>query len=73
MCKDDIICSNCEELYPADCVIQLNNGDYICEDCELEDFFYCDECDELRHRDEMKLYKNLGVILCENCGTEIPR
>ena len=69
----EIMCVECEEFYPVDNMAQLSNGDFICEDCERENYYFCDECDELRRWDEVKIYKNLGVVICEHCGTEPPR
>ena len=68
-----IVCSCCEEKYEPDYMIQVDEDEFICQDCEVENYCFCDECETMCHKDEVKIYKRLGVILCENCGEELPR
>lgn len=68
----EVKCTHCEEVYPENDMIPINADEYICENCEMEHYFYCDECHELHHRDDLKYYRTLEIIVCDDCGMEVP-
>ncbi len=70
-CKDEFYyCVECGEYYEkSENVHQLENGDYICEHCfENGDYYYCENCGELYHCDEM--HEQNGYMYCDNCYEE---
>ena len=59
--KEDVIC---EAVGYGD-LYYNGDGDIICSDCE-NDYYYCVECDEKHHADEMYLTRD-GDYICEDC------
>lgn len=70
-CPDCFVrCENCSEILPKDKAIETHDGNFICSDCRDDYYYYCDDCGELFHNDDLHLaHDNRGheIYVCENC------
>lgn len=60
-------CVHCDEWHdPDNGGITTANGDYVCESC-ADDYYYCDECSQYYHGDDMTYCDDSDCYLCPDC------
>ncbi len=60
-CCDHEIDTENEEYYTT------ADGEIICEDCYMNDYFTCEYCGEVHHIDDSYTAQDTGAMYCENC------
>ena len=63
--KKEMVCIHCHQDLQQKSFIKIN-GDYICMDCLVKNYFYCDNC-KTWHLKTNKKTKIGSVYFCENC------
>ena len=68
-------CGDCGEVHKIDDMHWYDDGNcYVCEDCYCDNYFYCYECDELHHNDDLvKVYTSCSrrgqvKYMCKDCA-----
>ncbi|MBR1386446.1 MAG: hypothetical protein IJ568_06420, partial [Bacilli bacterium] len=59
------VCKECGQVITGEFVEY--NGEYICQDCFDESYFYCDDCGKIEHRDNGYWIKDEEKLVCDNC------
>jgi hypothetical protein len=68
-CEDGLfICSHCEKASFNDDLARIN-GEFYCDDCRNEQFFFCESCQRYYDRDAMSELPN-GESSCNDCWCE---
>lgn len=63
--KEIAVCKECGEEIRGDYVEV--DGEYVCQDCFDEYYFYCDDCGEIENRDNGYYIEDEDKFVCENC------
>ena len=67
-CDDCTVkCIECGEYILKDEAIEINNGDYICEFCKEDNYYSCDHCGEIFHRDDLTWIEDKQMYVCGDC------
>ena len=68
--KTEFTCANCEKLTQAEIIkaysargIEIS----ICQDCRNDDFFVCDDCDDIIHQNRSQSIYSDDRIICQDC------
>lgn len=61
-------CVDCGELIEDDNYYTLPNGDIICEDCYIDNYFTCEKCNEIHRIDECISINDDCYFVCEDCA-----
>jgi len=65
-----VYCEGCGEYYYAEnCAYIEGENRYICEDCYSDDYFMCEECENVHRNRERHEYE--GKELCNDCYSEV--
>jgi len=59
-------CGRCRCNLPNDSHFFNDNGECFCEDCFHENYFYCEDCGEIHHRDHGTHIGGDGMV-CDTC------
>ena len=67
-CRDDLFakCDDCGKWVNKDSITRVKNGDWVCEDC-LNNYAYCQHCEEYVPEDEIKYVDWVDEYVCEEC------
>lgn len=73
-CDDCVrVCGDCGENYLRDELTEVDTGDYVCENCLDENYFYCDHCEEYHSNDYTSYYvDSIDGYVCENVIGDYP-
>lgn len=59
------VCEDCGVRVCEDCITEIANGEWICNNCIDENYFLCTGCNEYHHIDFSHEYNN--ALYCETC------
>ena len=63
-------CADCRAIIEEGCEsYETHNGDILCQDCYENDYFYCEDCEEIHHNDELIVIDNGANYVCEDCAS----
>ena len=63
-------CCCCGDFFDIEkelCYVELDNGDFYCEDCKDEELAYCEHCESWQDRDETYYVDGVREIWCQSC------
>jgi len=76
--QDDVSnynCSDCDSSIPEEEVCYSPAGDWYCQSCHDDSYFYCDSCNETQDNDDhatdgicQSCASDQGIICCDSCG-----
>lgn len=64
-------CDDCGEWIPEDEALTTADGDTICESCFEDDYFTCEDCGEIHHRDDVIVANpdtRYAEYICSDCA-----
>lgn len=64
-------CDNCGSRMLNDDAIQLENGDYVCEDCYDRYCFTCSRCGQIYYNKDKHYDEVLDRVICNMCKVEL--
>lgn len=69
MKKEKIICRDCgREIAPDELdSCTLIDGEYICEECFNENYFYCEDCGKIEFQEYGTWIEDKQIMVCSNC------
>lgn len=64
-------CVHCNEWFPEDEGSEID-GEWFCDSCRDDNYFFCESCDEYRDLDDMRVVHtgHGNIYVCENCIDE---
>ena len=67
-CNDcTVTCEECGEVFLTEDTYETEDGNFVCEDCRSENYYYCDDCGKLVHSDNITWIKEVNYPVCDNC------
>lgn len=66
-CEDCVsVCSNCGQMH-HDVVYVGSIQGYVCRDCLMERFAYCEYCHHYHPKNEINYLDDMGIQICDSC------
>lgn len=59
-------CTDCENPIDEADAVTIHDGDLICQTCRDENYFQCEDCDEIYHHDNECYMESLERRVCDN-------
>lgn len=66
MKNEKIVCSKCGQVIDYD-DYKISEGEYVCQDCFDEYYFYCDDCGKVEERDNSYYVEDEDKLVCDEC------
>jgi hypothetical protein len=72
--KDTARCDCCDEYYDTENMRSVANGDFVCQECLENEYFYCEINEDYYHNDQMNVIHNSRghqIVICDDAMDNI--